>query len=337
MPERSAAIDALRVLGMVAVIACHIWMSPEAARWLGPWVLPLYFVLSGYLWSGRRGPKEEAVLRAKALLVPYAAWFVIIASITWTVWSIRGTFDLRHAAIQVWGGAHLSSPFHAFWFTPALFVAVMVYYWVGRLHLAWQWPIAIALFMIVAYTPGLPLYDAPLSIGQGVGSVIFLVAGRTLRIVGDRIPRPPLLGAAMIFVGLCLMLRFPESYLDVKLLYFGLPAVGIATAILVGGGLVLVADVLFGWIRGRAAVFVIRLSMATLVVLFVHVPIAAAFDWLATGSLPGFVVTTVLSWTIGVVLVALPKTEFLTGVRVAPPALQLRSVRAKRPAPITES
>ncbi|MGP6204417.1 acyltransferase family protein [Microbacterium sp. F2] len=322
MKERSAAIDAVRVIGMLAVIAGHIWITQESRQWIYTWQLPLFFILTGYLWSGTRSFRSEIAVRARTLLLPYVSWFAIIAVIAWSTRALQDELTFGQALRQVWGGAYLTTPFWAFWFAPALFVAVAAYYWVARLHLGWQWLLAIGLLAIAAYSPGRPMQYLPLSIGQGLAVVVFIVAGRSIRLATDRRRHAWIIGASMMTLGVVLVISFPTSYVDVKSLHFGVPIVGVLTSILVGGGLTLLANTLFGWMRGRTASIAVWLSMASLVVMFVHVPIADAFGWLASGSMPGFVVVAVLSWAIGLVLIALPRTAVLTGVRGAPPSLR---------------
>ena len=313
---------------MLAVVAGHIWITDATRQWIYTWQLPLFFILSGYLWSGRRSWASEASLRARTLLAPYALWFVVIAAVTWGWMLLAGSFSLGVAAMQVWGGYYLTTPFWAFWFAPALFVSAFVYRGLSRFALGWQWLGAVALFVACAYIPGQPLKLLPLSVGQGLAVVLFLVAGRTLRVVRDRVPNRLVLGLGMLLAGVALIVMFPTSYIDVKGMHFGVPVVGIVTAILVGGGLSVTAEVVLSRLTGPAGRAVTWLSMASFVVMFVHVPIAAAFGWLDSESLPAFIVTVVASWAIGLALIASPRTMLLTGIRSAPPRLRGRAVSA---------
>jgi acyltransferase len=319
MGERSAAIDAVRVVGMVAVVAGHVWINPETRQWLYTWHLPLFFILTGYLWSGRRGIKGEAGVRARTLLVPYACWFAIIAAITRGFQLVQGTFNPRVAAGQVWGGPLQSEPFWAFWFATALFVATVLYVPVSRLALPWQWCVALVLLIVTAYVPGTQLAFLPLAIGQGLGAFVFVVAGQTLRRAQARMNRDGVVGPAMLASGVALVLLFPDSFVDVKSLYFGVPIVGILTAVLIGGGLIVTACAYLTRMPRRLSVTVVWLSMSSLVVMFVHVPIASALDALGNGSVTGFLITIVATWALGLVLVAFPAAWFLTGARGAAP------------------
>lgn len=296
---------------MLSIVAGHFWITPETRLAFYTWHLPVFFVLSGYLWSGRRGFKGEIVNRARTLLVPTVAWLLIV-----------GLAVALAALIANQTGTEpvLVNPFWAFWFPPALFVAAAVYYPISKLPLAAQWAIAVALFAVIVYLPWGRLMDLATNTGvpQGIAAVLFLVAGRTLRISQERFGRDTLVGGTLLAMGVLLALLFPTSYLDVKSLHFGQPFIGVAVAALIGSGLILLATVLFRRVTGVPARIITRLSMASLVVMFVHVPIADAFGWLDQPSAAGFAATVFMSWAIGL-LALIPSWGFiLTGVKKPP-------------------
>ena len=77
---RSAAIDSLRLLGIVAVVAGHVWSNELARDLLYTWHVPLFFVLSGYLWARDRSMALEVPNRWGTIGLPYTAWLSLSPS-----------------------------------------------------------------------------------------------------------------------------------------------------------------------------------------------------------------------------------------------------------------
>lgn len=59
-PSRSVGIDVVRVIAIVAIVAGHAWTRVRSALVVHAWHVPVFFILSGYLWSGRRSLRQEA-------------------------------------------------------------------------------------------------------------------------------------------------------------------------------------------------------------------------------------------------------------------------------------
>ncbi len=80
-------IDLIRLLGLIAVVAGHVWASRPIAGYVA-----IFFVLSGYLWSSQRDLREEVRYRAWTLLIPYAAFRLEAESRRKTVLCSGGTW-----------------------------------------------------------------------------------------------------------------------------------------------------------------------------------------------------------------------------------------------------
>lgn len=113
--ERLEWVDTAKGVGIVVVVAGHIVSSLAVVVAIYLWHMPLFFLLSGYLFA----PREPAgYLRQKArhLLVPYLSFLLLLSIVP----VLQG--DLKHVARMLFGGRVLHGWFGVFWFVPVLFV-----------------------------------------------------------------------------------------------------------------------------------------------------------------------------------------------------------------------
>ncbi|MBM7503166.1 fucose 4-O-acetylase-like acetyltransferase [Agromyces aurantiacus] len=311
--RRDASVDVVRILAIVAVVAGHVWFEPAVRLATYTWHVPVFFVLSGYLSSGRPA-RLGSVLgrRARSLLVPYAAWLLILGL-------ALGAVDqpLRLLA----GGTALPRGFTAFWFVTAFFVAVAGAAVLDRMPLAGQWGVAL-LLLAAGGIAGRALADVPLDAAVGLACVVFVVAGRTLRAVRDHLARPVRTGAAMLALAAVLIASGASAPLDLKQGDFGTPVVSVVSAILVSCGLILVArgavDRALSRLGDRAAertgALVSRLALCGFAVVLTHAAVLLVMRRLEAAPWLAFAVALVVTWSAAMVLLVTPLAPILCGV-----------------------
>lgn len=127
MQNRSSALDAVRVVGIIAIVVGHVASENLLMRaTLYPWHVAVFFVISGYLWKNGRPFSDEIRRRTRTLALPYAFWLVVI-SVPFVALSGRyGSLTGTEALAYVVGGSHLGRPFSAFWFIGALYAACLL-------------------------------------------------------------------------------------------------------------------------------------------------------------------------------------------------------------------
>jgi fucose 4-O-acetylase-like acetyltransferase len=306
--QRSAAIDAVRVLGVVAVVAGHVWGEvPVVRALLFSWHVPVFFLLSGYLASSA----PVGVLarrRATSLLLPYATWLVLITLL------LPGVIPIPNLLL---GGAYLPRPYSAFWFVTALFVAVVVAALLERMPLSRQWVIAGAV-LLVAYLVGPALAQVPLDAGVGVVCVVFVVAGRTLRHLRDTIRRPVVVGSAAVLGGLLLAGFGVVRPLDLKYADFGTPVASVVVAIAISAGLVLVAEGVLRDLSAGANALITRVALGGFMVVLSHTAVLYAIGFDGTGRMLAFALSLGVPWIAALVVLVTPLALPLTGVRRQP-------------------
>jgi len=120
-------LDQLKGVGILAVVAGHIYVGP-VAKGLYLWHMPLFFVLSGYLFQPRAD--SRAYLRGKALhlLVPYFSFLVLLQGGAWLQAAQTDgiTAFVKAVAKALLGGRQLMGWGTVFWFITCLFITQQV-------------------------------------------------------------------------------------------------------------------------------------------------------------------------------------------------------------------
>ncbi|MFF1633261.1 acyltransferase family protein [Leifsonia sp. NPDC058248] len=238
---RSAAIDVVRVLGIVAVVAGHTMPFPIVRTLLYSWHVPLFFVLAGYFWSPNRSLKQELTTRTRTLLRPMLTWLVLIGVVFVVVDSQLEDNALQRLAGPLIDGENSAMPFTTFWFVMALFFSTVFLRLLWRLPRVVTWAVA-GVGLDLSVTVGPQLARTPLSVGSTVPCVAFLALGILARTLRPHIARPGLLGAGLLGASGVLVTTGIALPLDIKQGDFGTPLVSDLVAVAISFGLVLTAE-----------------------------------------------------------------------------------------------
>ncbi|MFL6154573.1 MAG: acyltransferase family protein [Marmoricola sp.] len=324
MSTRARGLDAVRVIAMLAIVAGHLW---TAHYWVRPvlftWHVPIFFFLAGYLWNEKRGLVAEVRNRALTLLVPFVAWLVLL-----TVLLYRDHLDstLHDLFWQAWYGEGYMRPFWAYWFAPALFFAAIAYRLVSRLGWIPRTVVVVALAVGTSELAGAG-HLLRLNLSQGLVCLLWILAGHGLRALDrsadarwgrhhDLNAYRAALGVAML-VSAALWIAASSADLDVDLnkIDLGVPVQSVLLSVLICTGVVLVATTI-----GSYAVPEVTsdLARAALVVMLVHVALIEQAGGLSDAGPGRYVVVSAASWGLGLVLITLRRTSWLTGQRPRP-------------------
>lgn len=312
--QRSSAIDTLRVIGIVAIVAGHVWWdNPWVRDALYSWHVPIFFFLSGYLWKSGRTVRTEMSNRTRTLLIPYVTWLVIIAA-AYIPWLIQqGRFEPRAVLDLVLGGDRLGRPFSAFWFMSALFVAAIVYRVFSENLPKWVvWALAVAGLAAAWAAPHL-LASVPFSAGVAVPALIFIAAGHLLREHRGRFTRPALTGIILVVISAILVFIGVARPLDMKQADMGTPVISVLVATAICCGLVLVAEVAMPKApRGLGATMVLLASAGTMVIL-THAIVLWILATPPEGSLLAFAAALIVPWAVALLAIRSPLAPCLNG------------------------
>lgn len=299
--SRSVAIDIVRMLGLLIVVCGHVWVDSPIVGYVA-----VFFVIAGYLWSDKRSFKEEALHRARILIVPYVSWLIIIGSANFIGKIIEGEtpFELaKLVAKYAWGGNQIVTPLTAYWFLTAIFFATVLYrYLRDRPRIIYFGVLAVALLASLAFPY---VGKVPLSFGVGFVCLIFIAAGHGFRKIEASLPMPVPL--ALITLGLCLFLIY-ENVIERMVLKagnFGTPMLSITGAILISCSAIILSKPLARFLPatvGRMITGFVR--MGTPIIVLHTVPL-----WLLPADTTGpikFVCALALPLVVGNILLAFP-------------------------------
>ncbi|WP_425863879.1 acyltransferase family protein [Arthrobacter sp. TWP1-1] len=316
MRPRSGAIDAVRVLGIIAVVAGHVFENPVVRMALYSWHVPIFFFLTGYFWTAGRTLAMEFSKRSMTLLIPYVIWLVLIAAPFVASLILKGEFGIGEAMRLVLGGSYVGRPFSAFWFVTALFVATLLFRLLERVQKFYQWVIPVVA-LAVTYGYSESVAAIPFSAGVALPCLIFMLAGFTLKGHRELVRRPLMTGATMIFLATLLILTRLSAPLDLKQADFGTPILSVLVAILVSAGLVLVAESLVPRLGLKTNAWATRIALGGFMVILTHSFFIWILNFLALDNWSVFAISTALPWAAALLLLLTPISPLLLGVPTA--------------------
>ena len=193
--SREEWIDYLRGTGIILMLIGHAEIWTPLNRWIYSFHMPLFFILSGYLFNKEKwlqiGYKKFAAARFKNFIIPYFIWCAICFIINLP--SLYITYrddDFLVALMQNIGwiitsvrkdGLFLPQNCTPLWFLTCIFLSQMVFFWLVKCHCVLQCMIS-ALFIAINYGMSLkkmPVLPWHLEISL-IGSV-FMLAGHSIR------------------------------------------------------------------------------------------------------------------------------------------------------------
>lgn len=340
MPSKSrvSGIDLVRITGIVAVIAGHVWSDGPVRSATFSWHVPLFFFLAGYFTAPSDRPLHiEFEKRRRTLLTPYLAWLVVIGVVWLPVMLFTQQWSPLDLVRPVMGGQYATRPFSAFWFVTALFTAVMVRRLLQPLPLAFSWLVALLALGVATVVPD-AVAALPLGIGSGVAALVFVLAGDAARPVLQRITHPALVGTTLVLLGM-IAVACGSAPLDLKQADFGTPVIGVVVALTIAAGLTLLGIAADPLVSERFAAVTSILATTGLGVVLTHTVVLWLLAPLGEGRWWAFVVATVVPW---VTMMALLSTRWAPALLGTPRSDTLRASRHRvtgqaRPLPSTRA
>ncbi|ADG75329.1 acyltransferase 3 [Cellulomonas flavigena DSM 20109] len=320
---RSVGIDLVRVVAVVAIVLGHVWSEGPFRTVVHLWHVPVFFLLSGYLWRSGRPLGDEVRRRARTLLVPYVAWLVIILAVVVVIALARGEgLPLGAARSALLGGAYATRPFSAFWFVTALFVAVVLYRVLDRGPWWVRW-VGALIGLTLGYVAGDVLTRVPLSIGLALPCLVFVAAGHELARWRPRLPERATVpvGLGLVAVGAVAVATGLAGLVDLKRADLGTPVVSVVVAVLVSTGLVLLAEAAARHVPEAAGRTVVALAATALLVVLTHAVVLWLLGTPPQGRALDAALALVLPWALGLALLRVPAAApVLLGGAAARPA-----------------
>lgn len=182
-------IDAAKGIGIIIVILGHIWLKGTGQKYISSFHMPLFFFLSGYVFSfGKyRDIKQLLWTNINKILIPYA-WFSFFTYSYWVFFErhVSGnTISPMSAFINIFmcQGADKYLPHNpALWFLPCLFVVQLMFYYIAKNRKREYLPLSLVTISIMSYfitifIPG----HFPWSINVALTGVVFYGIGFVIK------------------------------------------------------------------------------------------------------------------------------------------------------------
>ena len=277
MAARSAALDAVRVVGVAAVVVGHAIPNDAFRQILFAWHVPVFFFLSGYLWRAQRPFGDEVRARSTTLAGPYLFWLVVVG-VLYVPLELSGWVGPA-PTVSTWtgpllGGANAHEPYTTFWFVSVLFFVALLYRLLSSLPMWVAWAVAVV-GLIAVYFIGPAMAHTPLAIASAVPCLVFLLVGRMSRTLVDRVRAASaagsvFVGIALVVVSEILVVTELVQPVDIKAGHWGTPVLAVLVACAISIGLVLIAEAVYARASERLATVTTSLAYAGLCVVLVH-------------------------------------------------------------------
>lgn len=262
-------IDTLRGLGIMIVVAGHVFSWPPLRHAIFLFHMPLFFFLSGLMF--RPGPlRAFAARRVMTLLLPYASFLTLAFALYVLATGPSSPAAASFAALLAYGGSALGGALAIAWFVPCLFWTSLAYAAAARRFGQPLNPAMIAtaaLALALAYL--LPKMTTPLGLGQVPFAFACFWMGAAWRQIEP--PRGAWVPGMLCFAAGI----FWAPPIDMRLMLFGWPIVSLLVAL---GSIALSLRVAQWAARGPAAALLASIGRAALVILFLHMGFMITFE-----------------------------------------------------------
>lgn len=183
--KRIEWIDTAKGIGLLLVMFGHLHV-PYMSTWIYTFHMPLFFFLSGVVFSGGKYSfKEFCIRRVKSLVVPYFClgfviylFYVIVNAVIGAENSLYGT------NIDMLKNLFIQEHFWTIWFLACLFVVEILWYWIWKIFS--RWTVAPAVISVSICIVGLLRYrlgygGLPWNIDVALVAQFFFYAGYCFR------------------------------------------------------------------------------------------------------------------------------------------------------------
>jgi acyltransferase len=299
--SRSVAIDAVRVVGIIAIVAGHVGSGGIMRPLVYTWHVPLFFLLVGYFWSADRTFSAEVRNRFRAIVVPAFFWGLVIL-VVYTI--------LRTTVPSVPDGLLPMPAYLAYWFVPVLFVVCILFRLLCRLPQWVPWTVGVA-GMALATVAGTTLAESPGFIGLVLPSLFFVLVGRSIRVYRPRVSLLHGIGLLLLAAGfISLGISAP---LDMKAGDMGTPILSVLVAVMISVALIVMSEALLAKVPPSVASLVSQLAVSGWAVVLGHAAVIYAMRSLGVSHALVFLVALTVPWLISLVALRTPFATLVTG------------------------
>lgn len=263
-------IDVVKGLGIISVVAGHIYQGGVKDA-IFMFHMPLFFFISGYLYTIKDNQKTYFFDKAYHLLVPYVAFLVLLYIPKLMVEALSNGMSVKLLLNPIIGGRALSGELGVFWFVTCLFFSQQVMNWLfNRFSIqgvgGWM-----LVFLGLSYVNALliPAFWLPGNINVIFAACPFFFLGYLAR----KIDIKRYLWACLLLAGLAMLLLFAgvKNTYEMKYANYGIPVVTFLSALCVIATIFMLAEAMAKY--RYVQMFLGKMGAASMVIMFLHQPI----------------------------------------------------------------
>lgn len=224
-------IDILRAVGILFMVMGHVEFGGVFDRYIHTFHMPVFFLISGYLYSSKKeiGLGKLLLSKVKRLLLPYVV-YAIINYLFWLVLKIDTEVNPVEPLIRLVTYNTRKLPIAgALWFLTALFFAEVIYIILDRLiKISLVRTIVVFLISIAfSFEMNMTTFRLPLTIDIAFVCIGFYELGRLFKKAAEKYSLKEAKSVIVIPVGAGLLLvnavlAFVNEYVNIKSGWFGI-------------------------------------------------------------------------------------------------------------------
>lgn len=216
--KRLIWIDDCKAIAIFLVILAHTQICGSVTDWISVFHMPLFFFISGYLFSFQRNPDARSFIkkRFRQLVVPY----IFINLITYLFWllvsrhygvspteeSIAWYQPLQAALLCYGKGMVHNIPL---WFLLCLFIVEVIYYYLYKPLSHWQrWGVTVIFGLLGYINYQFIPFVLPFSLGTAFVAMIFYFLGNEMKTSLEKLQLSVLLQLILLFVSVIVVTYF---------------------------------------------------------------------------------------------------------------------------------
>lgn len=124
--KRNITIDVAKGIGIILVVWVHA--GGPFSSYIGQFHMPLFFLISGYLYNSRRDLKEYLIHKIQHLWIPFMFWNILSLTAKFVLSSFSSTPQyIMNVFLVLFTVSHDGTFFGATWFLGALLVVSCLY------------------------------------------------------------------------------------------------------------------------------------------------------------------------------------------------------------------
>lgn len=175
---RKIDIDLLKGFGIILMILGHIHFGSYFAIYCATFFMPLFYVVSGYLFHGRDNTKDFLIKKSKTLLVPYYMFAIFHLLITFA--SGRNG-EKKLINVLLYPTRDEMPIAGALWFLMSLFVCEVLFYMETKYLKKYSFFVNVVWFIILTVIPNLIGIELPFTLETVGAGVLYMSVGIILK------------------------------------------------------------------------------------------------------------------------------------------------------------